>query len=182
MQVRSTAVRPAASVARRPVVAAAAQPAAKPAVALPKASLAQAAVMPAAPAKAAPIKVQTDEGFGSDMLQHTLFALTNLGQIVNLGALSGLIQALPKPALGIVNIGYGAFGLFKDWRGLKNEANTKKGDDVTRMAGGAAIVGGGIAILAGAALAPWVPLVGAGVAAAGYLARSVGIWNDETRW
>lgn len=174
MQVRSAAVRPAASVARRPI-AAAAQPAAKPAVA-------KAAVMPAAPAKAAPIKVQTDAGFGSDMLQHTLFALTNLGQIVNLGALSGLIQALPKPALGIVNIGYGAFGLFKDWRGLKNEANTKKSDDVTRMAGGAAIVTGGIAILAGAALAPWVPLVGAGVAAAGYLARSVGIWNDETRW
>lgn len=176
MQVRSTAVRPAASVARRPVVAAAAaQPAAKPAVA-------KAAVMPTAPAKAAPIKVKTDEGFGSDMLQHTLFALTNLGQIVNLGALSGLIQALPKSALGIVNVGYGAFGLFKDWKGLKNEANTKKGDDYTRIAGGAAIVGGGIALLAGAALAPWVPLVGAGVAAAGYLARSVGIWNDETRW
>ncbi|MNS25225.1 hypothetical protein D3C72_571170 [compost metagenome] len=169
MQVRSAAVRPAASVARRPVVAAA-QPVAK------------AAVMPAAPAKAAPIKVQTDAGFGSDMLQHTLFALTNLGQIMNLGALSGLIKVLPKPALGIVNIGYGAFGLFKDWRGLKNEANTKKSDDVTRMAGGAAIVTGGIAILAGAAVAPWVPLVGAGVAAAGYLARSVGIWNDETRW
>jgi hypothetical protein len=167
MQVRSAAVRP------LNVVRPAAAPAAK------------AAVQPAAPAPAkaaAPIKVKTDAGFGSDMLQHTLFGLTNLGQIINLGALSGLVQALPKSALGIVNVGYGAFNLFKDITGLKKDTNTKKTDDYTRIAGGAAVVAGGVALLAGAMVAPWVPLVGAGVAAAGYLARAVGIWNDETRW
>jgi hypothetical protein len=31
-------------------------------------------------------------------------------------------------------------------------------------------------------VAPWLPLVGAGVAAAGYLAKAVGTWNDESRW
>lgn len=162
MQVRSTA-RP-ITVARRPIVTA-------PAVA-------RAAVQPAAQ----PIKVKTDAGFGSDMLQHCIFALTNLGQIVSLGGLGGLIKALPKGALGIVNVGYGAFNLVRDVLGLKKATNTKKGDDYTRIAGGAAIVTGGVAILAGALVGPWLPLVGAGVAAAGYLARAVGIWNDETRW
>lgn len=173
MQVRSTA-RP-VTVARRPVVAA--KPAAQP--------VAKAAVQPAEKpvAKSAqPIKIKTDAGFGSDMLQSTIFTLTNLGQIVNLGALSGLIQALPKNMLGIVNIGYGAFGLFKDIKGLKAETNTRNSDNYTRIAGGAAVVAGGVALLAGAMVAPWLPLVGAGVAAAGYLAKAVGTWNDETRW
>lgn len=171
MQVRSTA-RP-ITVARRPVVAA--KPAAQP--------VAKAAVQPTAPAaKSAPIKIKTDAGFGSDMLQSTIFTLTNLGQIVNLGALSGLIQALPKNMLGIVNIGYGAFGLFKDIKGLKAENNTRNSDNYTRIAGGAAVVAGGLALAAGAMVAPWLPLVGAGVAAAGYLAKAVGTWNDETRW
>jgi hypothetical protein len=170
MQVRSTA-RP-VTVARRPVVVAkaAAQPVAK------------AAVQPAPVAKSAPIKIKTDAGFGSDMLQNTIFTLTNLGQIVNLGALSGLIQALPKNMLGIVNIGYGAFGLFKDIKGLKAENNTRNSDNYTRIAGGAAVVAGGLALAAGAMVAPWLPLVGAGVAAAGYLAKAVGTWNDESRW
>lgn len=169
MQVRSTA-RP-ITVARRPVVTA-------PAVV-------RAAVQPAAQpiaSRGSAIKVKTDAGFGSDMLQHCIFALTNLGQIVSLGGLGGLIKALPKGALGIVNVGYGAFNLVRDVLGLKKATNTKKSDDYTRIAGGAAIVTGGVAILAGALVGPWLPLVGAGVAAAGYLARAVGIWNDETRW
>lgn len=172
MQVRSTA-RP-VTVARRPIVAA--KPAAQ--------AVAKAAVQPAAPAakSAQPIKIKTDAGFGSDMLQSTIFTLTNLGQIVNLGALSGLIQAVPKNMLGIVNIGYGAFGLFKDVKGLKAENNTRNSDNYTRIAGGAAVVAGGLALAAGAMVAPWLPLVGAGVAAAGYLAKAVGTWNDETRW
>ena len=168
MQVRSTA-RP-VTVARRPVVAAA-QPTMK------------AAVQPAAPAKAAPpIKVKTDAGFGSDMLQNTIFSLTNLGQIVNLGALSGLMKALPKNMLGIANIAYGAFGLFKDVKGLKAENNTRNGDNYTRIAGGVAVVAGGAALAAGAMVAPWLPLMGAGVAAAGFLAKAVGTWNAETRF
>jgi hypothetical protein len=71
---------------------------------------------------------------------------------------------------------------FKDVLGLKKANNTKKSDDFTRIGGDAGMVLGGVALVAGAAIAPWVPLVGAGVAAAGFLARAVGIWNDETRW
>jgi hypothetical protein len=170
MQVRSAA-RPITVVAKRPVAAA-------PAPAAPKAAPAKTA----APKASAPVKVQVDSGFGSDMLQHSIFALTNLGQIIKLpGGISGLVQALPTPLLGLVNIGFGGMDAFKDLKGLKKAGNTKKSDDTIRLAGDAGMVLGGVALLAGAALAPWVPLVGAGVAAASFLARAVGIWNDETR-
>ena len=82
----------------------------------------------------------------------------------------------------IVDIGFAAFNGFKDIMGLKKEGNTKKSDDFIRIGGDAGMLVGGAALLAGAAIAPWVPLVGAGVAAAGFLARAVGIWKDETRW
>jgi hypothetical protein len=169
MQVRPS-VRPLTVVAKRPAAAA---PVAKAAV--------QAAPAPAAKAKA-PVKVMTDAGFGSDMLQHSIFALTNLGQFLPLGPLSAITQALPGGILGIVDVGYGLMNGFKDVIGLKKANNTKKSDDFTRIGGDAGMVLGGVALVAGAAIAPWVPLVGAGVAAAGFLARAVGIWNDETRW
>lgn len=161
----------------RPVTVVAKRPAAVP--------VAKAAVQPApaAPAKtSAPVKVQTDSGFGSDMLQHTIFALTNLGQLIPLGPLSAITQALPGPLLGIVDVGYGLMNGFKDVLGLKKAGNTKKSDDFTRIGGDAGMLVGGLAMVAGAAVAPWVVLAGAGVAAAGFLARMVGIWNDETRW
>lgn len=166
MQVRS--VRPAASIARRPVVTAA-KPAAQPA-------------KPAtAPTTARP--ALADKSFGSDIFQSLLFGLSNLGTIIKLpGGISGLLQMLPKSSLGMLNIGMGGFNMYKDITGLKKENNTKKGDDYIRIGSNAALIGGGVALLAGAALAPWVPLVGAGVAAAGYLGRMVGVWQDETRW
>jgi hypothetical protein len=140
-------------------------------------------VQPApAPKAAAPVKPKTDAGFGSDMLQHSIFALTNLGQILPLGPLSAIAQALPAPMLGIVDLGFGAMNAFKDVLGLKKAGNTKKSDDFIRIGGDAGMLVGGAALLAGAAVAPWLPLVGAGVAAAGFLARAVGIWKDETRW
>lgn len=169
MQVRS--VRP-ATVARRPIVAAAAKPAVEPTKPAPQ----------PAPASKKP-RIATDAGFGSDIFQSFLFALTNLGTIVKLpGGLSGLIQMLPKSSLGVLNIAMGGFNMFKDITGLKKENNTKKGDDYIRIGSNAALIGGGVALLAGAALAPWVPLAGAGLAVAGYLGRMVGVWQDETRW
>src|SRR5689334_18497764 len=102
MQVRPS-VRPLTVVAKRP--AAAPAPAAKAAV--------QAAPAPAAKAKA-PVKVMTDAGFGSDMLQHSIFALTNIGQFLPLGPLSAITQALPGGMLGIVDVGYGLFNGVKD--------------------------------------------------------------------
>lgn len=167
MQVRS--VGPAA-IARRPVVASTPRPATQPAPA-------------PAPQTSAPIKPKTDSGFGSDIFQNFLLGLTNLGAIVKLpGGLSQLIQMVPPQALGIMNLVMGGMGMFKDIRGLKDANNTKNSDNYIRIGGNAALLAGGAALLAGAAIAPVVPLIGAGVAVAGFAARIIGTWQDETRW
>lgn len=166
MQVRS--VGPA--LARRPVVASAARPAVQPAPA-------------PAPKSAAPIKPKTDSGFGSDIFQNFILGLTNLGAIVKLpGGLSQLIQMVPTQALGVMNLVMGGMGMFKDIKGLKDERNTKSTDNYIRIGGNAALLAGGAALLAGAAIAPVVPLIGAGLAVAGFAAKIVGTWQDETRW
>lgn len=169
MQVRPT-VAP-----NRPV---AVRPAATPAPA------ANAAPAPKAPTPKAPVKARNaDAGFGTEIFQSALYSLMNLGQIVNLpGGISQLIQMLPASSLGIFNIVMGGFNAFKDWKSLSNPANTRNSDNYTRLAGDAGIVLGGLALLAGSAIAPVVPLVGAGLAAAGFAARIVGVWNDESRW
>lgn len=169
MQVRTVG----SAIARRPVVAATARPAVQPAPAK--------ATAPAKPA--APIKPKTDPGFGSDIFQSFMLGLSNLGTIVKLpGGISNLIQMLPGSALGMVNLVMGGMGMFKDIKGLKDERNTKMTDNYIRIGGNAAVLAGGVALLAGAAIAPVVPLIGAGVAVLGYLAKSVGTWQDETRW
>ena len=169
MQVRSAA---------RPITVRPAAVAAKPAV---KAAVEPAQAKATKPAQAA--KPKADDGFGSDMLQHLAFGLANVGAVAKLpGALSKLAQLVPKQALGMLNVAMGGWNAYKDIQGLKNPANTKKGDDYLRLGGDAAMIAGGAAMLAGALVAPWLPLAGAGVAAAGYLARSAGIWRDETRW
>lgn len=166
MQVRS--VGPA--LARRPVVATSARPAVQPAPA-------------PAPKAAAPVKPKTDSGFGSDIFQSFLLGLTNLGAIVKLpGGLSQLIQMVPPQALGVMNLVMGGMGMFKDIKGLKDERNTKNTDNYIRIGGNAALLAGGAALLAGAAVAPVLPLIGAGVAVAGFAAKIVGTWQDETRW
>lgn len=139
---------------------------------------------PAAPAPKAPIKARNaDASFGSDIFQSTLYSLMNLGQIVTLpGGISQLIQALPQSGLGVFNLVMGGMNAFKDWKSLKHPANTRNSDNYTRLAGDAAIIVGGVGLLAGAAIAPAVPLIGAGLAAAGFIARAVGVWNDESRW
>lgn len=147
------------------------------------ATTAKPAAQPTMKPTAAVVKPQTDPGFGSDIFQSILFSLANLGQIVKLPAgLSGIVQSLPKQSLGIANLMFGAMNAFKDWKSLKNPLNTRNSDNYTRLAGDAAMLVGGVALVAGAAVAPVVPLIGAGVAAAGFLARAVGIWNDESRW
>ncbi len=137
-----------------------------------------------APAPKTPVKARNaDSGFGSEIFQSALYSLMNLGQIVNLpGGISQLIQALPQSSLGVFNLVMGGMNAFKDWRSLKNPANTRNSDNYTRLAGDGAIILGGVALLAGAAIAPAVPLIGAGLAAAGFLTRIVGVWNDESRW
>lgn len=136
-----------------------------------------------APAPKAPVKARNaDPAFGSEIFQSALYALMNVGQIIPLGGLGQLIQALPKSSLGVFNIVMGGFNAFKDWKSLSAAGNTRNSDNYTRLAGdGAMIVGGGL-LLGGALLGPAVPLIGAGIAAAGFAARIVGIWNDESRW
>ena len=132
------------------------------------ATTAKPAVQPTTKPAAAPVKPQTDAGFGSDIFQSGLYALMNIGQLVKLPAgLSGIVQMLPKSTLGIVNIALGGMNAFKDWRSLSNPLNTRNSDNYTRLAGDAAVIVGGVALLAGAAVAPVVPLIGAGVAALG---------------
>jgi hypothetical protein len=168
MAIRPVA-RPAVALARRPVVAAAPAPAAKAAAPAPAGKNVKA--------------TNADSSFGSDILQTGIYSLMNIGNIIALPAgLSALVGMLPKPMLGGFNVIMGGFNAFKDVMGLRNPKDTKKSDDYIRLGGDAAIIGGGVALLAGAAIAPIVPLIGAGVAAAGYLARAVGIWKDETRW
>jgi hypothetical protein len=137
-----------------------------------------------APQPAKPVKARNaDAGFGSEIFQNALYGLMNLGQVVPLpGGVSGLIQMLPASMLGVFNVVMGGFNAFKDWRSLKSPANTRNSDNYTRLAGDAGIVVGGVALLAGAAIAPVVPLIGAAVAAAGFATRIVGVWNDESRW
>lgn len=137
-----------------------------------------------APAPKTPVKARNaDPGFGTEIFQGALYGLMNLGQVVTLpGGISQLIQMLPASSLGVFNIVMGGFNGFKDWKSLSNPANTRNSDNYTRLAGDAGIVVGGLALLAGGAIAPVVPLIGAGLAAAGFLARIVGVWNDESRW
>ena len=137
-----------------------------------------------APQPKTPIKPRNaDAGFGTEIFQSALYALTNVGQIVALpGGLSGLIQMLPKGGLGIFNVVMGGFNAFKDWRSLSAAGNTRNSDNYTRLAGDGAMIAGGALLLGGALIGPVVPLIGAGIAAAGYVARIVGVWNDESRW
>ena len=136
-----------------------------------------------APQPAQPIKARNaDGGFGSDIFQSALYSLTNLAQVLPLGSLSGLIQMLPLPALGVFDLVLGGMNGVKDYMGLKKPNNVRRSDDYTRLAGDAAVVAGGAILLGGAFIAPWLPLVGAGLAGAGFLARAVGVWNDESRW
>lgn len=137
-----------------------------------------------APAPKAPVKARNaDPAFGSEIFQSALYALTNVGQIVTLpGGLSGLVQMLPKSSLGIFNVVMGGFNAFKDYKSLSAAGNTRNSDNYTRLAGDGAMIAGGALLLGGALLGPAVPLIGAGLAAAGYVARIVGIWNDESRW
>jgi hypothetical protein len=123
-----------------------------------------------------------DAAFGSDIFQAATYGLTNLGQIVTLPSfLGGLVRALPLQALGAFNLGMGLFNGYKDIKGLKDPKNTRDWDNHIRLGADAALVAGGALILGGALLSPALPLVGAGLAAAGFFARTVGIWNDESR-
>lgn len=135
------------------------------------------------PAPQGNVKAQNaDASFGSDIFQSAVYGLTNLGQIVALPAfLGGLVRALPLPALAAFNIGMGAFQVYKDVRGWKAESNRQKWDDYVRLGSSAAIIAGGGLLLAGAVLSPALPLIGAGLAAGGFVARIVGIWNDDAR-
>ncbi|MEB3197754.1 MAG: hypothetical protein VKP62_11175 [Candidatus Sericytochromatia bacterium] len=127
-------------------------------------------------------KRNADAAFGSDIFQSITYGLTNVGQIVPLPAfLAGLIRALPLQGVGVFDIGMGAFNGYKDIKSLKHEKNTRNWDNYVRIGSDAAMVAGGALLLGGAALSPVLPLVGAGLAAAGFFARTVGIWNDESR-
>ena len=134
-------------------------------------------------AQAQPVKPKlADKNFGSDIFQSVVYATMNIGRIVPLPAfLAGMVNRIPVQFMGLFNMGMAAFNGFKDIRGLSKDGNTKKSDDYIRLGGGAAMLLGGAALAFGAAVAPVVPLIGAGVAAVGYLARAVGVWNDETR-
>jgi hypothetical protein len=152
----------------------------------PVARPAAAAPTPAAPTAASTprqiVAKNADASFGSDIFQAAIYGLTNLGQIVTLPSfLGGFVRALPLQALGAFNVGMGLFNGYKDIKGLKDAKNTRNWDNYIRLGADGALVAGGALILGGAMIAPALPLVGAGLAAAGFFARTVGVWNDESR-